>query len=100
MKTASHSKPDRDLDPSERQAASVCLAVIRVLGRPPDLFGISAVRLWENHFRVNVRTGTDAVSVLIPHSFFVTADETGKVLTSVPRLVRVYGSSRSPLARV
>lgn len=94
MKTATVARPDPDSDPrdrrTERQAASVCLAVIRALGRPPQLLGVSAVRVWENHFRVNVRTGADAASVLIPHSFFVTADEDGLVLASVPQLARVY----------
>jgi hypothetical protein len=94
MKTAPPSQPDRESSPPDRraehQAASVCLAVIRALGRPPDLLGISAVRLWENHFRVNVRTGRDVTSVLIPFSFFVTADEDGTVLASVPRLARVF----------
>jgi hypothetical protein len=94
MKTAPLSQPDRESDPpdrrAERQAAFVCLAVLRMLGRPPDLLGVSAVRLWDNHFRVNVRTGPDVASVLIPHSFFVTAAEDGTVLASVPHLSRVY----------
>lgn len=93
MKTAPSSRPDPDPPDdrrAERQAAALCVAVIRALGRPPELFGVSAVWLWEDHFRVNVRTGSDASSVLIPHSFFVTADEDGNVLASVPRLARVY----------
>ena len=94
MKAAPVPRPDRDSNAldrrAEQQAASVCLAVIQAVGRPPDLFGVSAVWLWGNHFRVNIRTGTDASSVLIPHSFFVTADEDGNVLASVPRLARVY----------
>lgn len=95
MKTAPPPRPDRDPDPpdhrrAERQAAALCVAVMRALGRPPDLFGVSAVWLWENYFRVNVRTGPDACSVVIPHSFFVTADAEGNVLASVPRLGRLY----------
>ena len=90
MSTIPRQRPDQGASPHERQAAAVCLAVIRALGRPPELLRISAVRLWENCFRVNVQTGADASSARIPHSFFVTADPEGNVLASVPRLARVY----------
>lgn len=75
---------------TERQADAVCLSVMRVLGRPQDLFRISAVPLWANHYRVNVQTGPDAVSVRIAHSFFVEVDESGSILESIPTLERRY----------
>jgi hypothetical protein len=63
---------------------------MRVLGRPRNLFRISAVNLWGNHYRVNVQTGADAVSVVIAHSFFVEVDAEGSVVDSVPALDRRY----------
>jgi hypothetical protein len=75
---------------AERQADAVCLSVMRVLGRPQDLFRISAMPLWSNHYRVNVQTGPDAVSVRIAHSFFVEVDESGSIIESIPTLERRY----------
>jgi hypothetical protein len=75
---------------AEQLAAAVCTSVMNVLGRPDNLFRVAAVRLWGNHYRVNVQTGTDAVSVRIAHSFFVAADEKGNVVESIPAITRQY----------
>jgi len=75
---------------AEQLAAAVCAAVIKGLGHPENLFRISAVRLWDNHYRVNVQTGTDVVSLSVAHSFFVAADEKGNVVESSPQITRVY----------
>jgi len=74
----------------QQQAAALCLSVLAALGRPGNFFRISAVQLWEDHFRVNVQTGADAASVRVAHSFFVAADERGKVLASNPPITRLY----------
>jgi hypothetical protein len=39
---------------------------------------------------VNVVTGENAVSVTIPYSYFVTADEAGKILASAPDILKQY----------
>ncbi len=75
---------------AEQLAAAICVSVMNVLGRPEDLFRVLAVRLWDNHYRVNVQTGADAVSVRIAHSFFVATDEKGTVLKSIPAIARQY----------
>jgi hypothetical protein len=94
MSTQSQVQPDADAaagrKPGEQLAAAVGASVMRGLGRPRDLFRVAAVRLWGNHYRVNVQTGPDAVSVRIAHSFFVEADDKGNVLGSVPALERRY----------
>jgi hypothetical protein len=74
----------------DEQAHALCVSVLTALGRPVNFFKISAVRLWEDHFRVNVQTGADAASVLIAHSFFVATDGKGNVLESTPRITRLY----------
>ena len=74
----------------EPLAAAVCSSVMNTLGRPANLFRVAAVRVWGNRFRVNVQTGADAVTVQIAHSFFVSTDEHGKVLESVPPITRCY----------
>ena len=75
---------------AERQAGAVCVSLMKVLGKPRDLYRVSAVQLWTNHYRVNVQTGADAVSVRIAHSFFIEADESGNIIESVPVLERQY----------
>ena len=75
---------------AERQAAVITAFVMRALGRPPDLFRVTVARLWGNHFRVNVQTGTDVVSARIAHSYFLAVDESGQVLTSDPAIARKY----------
>ena len=94
MPTPSKSQPDEEVEGKNRRAARLATAVgasvMSALGRPADLFRISVVRLWGNQFRVNVQTGTDAVSSRIAHSFFLAADENGNVLESNPAITRLY----------
>jgi hypothetical protein len=75
---------------AERQATAICVSVMHALGRPVDFFRVSVVPLWENRYRVNVQTGSDVPSLRIAHSFFVTADENGNVLESIPPIMRLY----------
>ena len=89
------SATDQDQDRASRdrlqeQATAVCLSVMTALGRPADFFRISAVRVWEDRYRVNVQTGADPASVRVAHSFFVTVDERGKVIESNPQITRLY----------
>lgn len=73
-------------------------SVLRDLGRPPDLQRIQVRHLWDSCYRVNVLTGLDVVSPRIAHSYFLTVDETGTLLSSTPPLVRLYGESHGALA--
>ena len=67
----------------EREAA-IRASVLKDLGRPAGLFRIAVIPLWNNHFRVNVVTGEDVSSLRIPHSYFVTADDLGNIVRSIP----------------
>jgi hypothetical protein len=64
--------------------------VLTALGRPPRLFRVAVVALWDNNYRVNVLTGDDASAVVIPNSYFVTADERGRILGCSPRIQKLY----------
>lgn len=75
---------------AEQLAAAVCASVMSGLGRPRNLFRVSAVRLWDNRYRVNVQTGADSVSTHIAHSFFVAADDKGNVVESIPPIAKLY----------
>ena len=87
-------QPDEEVTPkkakAEQLAAAVCVSVISNLGRPRNLFKVAAIRLWENRYRVNVQTGSDAVSIQIAHSFFVSADDKGNIVESIPPISKLY----------
>lgn len=94
MSTPSRAEPDEEVTGkalrAERVALAITASVLRELGKPTDLFRVAVVRLWENHYRVNVQTGPDAVSARVAHSFFLKVDEAGAVLGSTPAITRVY----------
>jgi hypothetical protein len=70
------------------------------LGRPPETFQIAVFPLWGNHFRVNVLTGPDVLSVRIRHSYFVLAGDDGDIISSVPVITRLYGERIPPLVSI
>ncbi len=81
---------DRKQGQAERLATRIGASVMIALGHPEDFFRVSVVRLWENHYRVNVQTGTDPVSLRVAHSFFLATDENGNIVESSPAITRRY----------
>ncbi len=77
--------------PSGRKREEVIrLGVLAALGRPAGLYRVTVVPLWGDNFRVNVVTGDETAGVLIPNSYFVKADDVGKILGSQPPIQRQY----------
>ena len=72
------------------QTAVIRSAVLAAIGRPHNLFRVSVVPLWGDRFRVNVFTGDDPASALIPHSYFLAADARGNVIEATPPITRLY----------
>lgn len=64
--------------------------VIHALGRPPGLRSVQVRHLWQDRHRVNVLVGDDATAVNVGHSFFLTVGGDGNILTSNPRITRMY----------
>jgi hypothetical protein len=85
---------DGEADTSERKdrqlANAICLHVMSVLGRPNDFLRITARQVTQAGYRVNVHTGPDASASRIRHSFFVTTDGGGHIVTSEPAIVKHY----------
>ena len=73
-----------------RPTAAIQSSVLASLGRPPRLYRVAVVPLWLNYYRVNVFVGPEPTAVRIAHSYFVTADEAGRLLTITPPLTRLY----------
>ncbi|MSU77624.1 MAG: hypothetical protein EXS16_05960 [Gemmataceae bacterium] len=64
--------------------------VLHTLGKPVGFHRIQVRRLWGDRFRVNVFIGADAASVIIAHSFFLVADEAGKITAVTPKITKRY----------
>ena len=64
--------------------------VLEALGHPPAPHRVRVRRVWGDNYRVNVLVGPDIVSFAITHSFFLSADGDGKILTSCPTMARAY----------
>jgi hypothetical protein len=77
--------------PAGRKREDVIRAgVLAALGRPAQLYRVAVMPLWDNNFRVNVVTGDETAGVLIPNSYFVKADDLGKILGSEPPIRKQY----------
>lgn len=64
--------------------------ILNTLGRQPYLYKVQVKRLWDNTYRVNVLVGAAVDVARCHHSYFVEANDDGAVLSSTPKLVRVY----------
>ena len=82
--------PDGDSGDRPPRGRTIQAGVLAALGRPPDLYAVSVRPLWANHYRVNVLVGPDPTAVRILHSYFVEAGESGAILSSTPRISRLY----------
>ncbi len=72
------------------QDAALRNSVITSLGVPPDLYRVAVMPLWGNRYRVNVLVGADPTSVRIAHSYFVEVGAVGNIITTTPRITRLY----------
>jgi hypothetical protein len=64
--------------------------VMHALGRPPDLYAVQVKRLWLDNLRVNILLGADATSVRVGHSYFLTVSGDGNILSSNPKITKLY----------
>ncbi len=78
------------LDTSDKLNDIIGEQVVHLLGTPEDMLRVQVRGVGGDRYRVNVFVGKDATSGRIAHSFFLTADGEGNILTSSPRVARVY----------
>lgn len=94
MSSATRIEPVSEVETPEPTRTSpnvdkIRVAVLRALGRPPEMIRVSVLPLWGDKFRVNVwATGSNGAA--IPNSYFVTADEQGAILKSEPPIQKLY----------
>jgi hypothetical protein len=88
-------KPAEIEQESERQEAGLLEAVVSdsvlsALGSPAGPHRVQVRRVWGDNYRVNVFVGPDAASFKVAHSYFLSADGDGKILTCCPPIARAY----------
>jgi|HubBroStandDraft_4_1064222.scaffolds.fasta_scaffold1670593_1 hypothetical protein len=64
--------------------------VIDALGKPTDLLVVQVRPLWGSRYRVNVFVGPDTASARVANSFFLEADDDGKIVASTPPITRQF----------
>jgi hypothetical protein len=64
--------------------------VMRSLGTPKDLLKVKVHPVGGERYRVNILTGKDFATGRIANSFFLTADAKGKIVSSIPNIVKMY----------
>jgi len=86
------SDPDNDLQVRMRDTLNDLIRqqVVHSLGSPSDLLKVQVRPVGTDRYRVNVFVGRDATSGRISDSFFLTADSDGTILTSTPKIARLY----------
>ncbi len=89
-KRADKEPVEQAADRSQWRVAAIGAHVLHALGEPGDLQRIQVRPLWQDHYRVNVFVGADAVSVRVAHSFFLVADDDGNLLRSAPEITKQY----------
>jgi hypothetical protein len=92
MATKQQEKQPADAEKQERPQVSALIGkhVLHTLGQPGNLIRVQVRTLWGDYFRVNILVGPDAASVKIAHSYFLSADADGNILTSTPKIVKKY----------
>jgi hypothetical protein len=85
---------DRDeklcLDPRDDVNDLIGEHVIHLLGTPDDLLQVQVRWVGGDRCRVNIFVGKDVTSGRVAHSFYLTTDGEGHILTSSPEVARVY----------
>jgi hypothetical protein len=92
MPTQAQDKQHTDPEIQKRQQRNAVIGkhVLHTLGQPGDLHRVQVRPLWEDHYRVNILVGADAVSAKVAHSYFLVADSDGNIIASTPKITRQY----------
>jgi hypothetical protein len=76
--------------PTDTLSALIGRQVLQTLGSPGDILKVKVHPMGNDRYRVNVLVGKDVNSARIANSFFLTADSKGNIVTSSPKIVRLY----------
>lgn len=96
MPTLQQMKQQADQAEQDREHMRVVIGgqALNALGQPDNLQRLQVRHLWEGYYRLNVYIGADATSAKVVHSYFLSVDGDGTILTSVPTITRQYEHGR------
>ena len=85
-------EPKEGLQQHKRETLHALIAeqVMHILGEPGGLHKVLVRPLWQDHYRVNVFVGANAVLAKIANSYFVQADGDGNIVKASPKIKRQY----------
>lgn len=63
---------------------------MHLLGQPGQLHSIQVRKVWDDHYRVNIFVGGDAVCTHVAHSYFLRTDAAGIIVAATPSIKRQY----------
>lgn len=92
MMTTQHGELGKRDEPIPRDALNAIIGkhVIHSLGSPGDMLKVQVNLVGNDHYRVNFMVGKNVSSARVADSFFLTADWEGNIVTSSPRITRLY----------
>jgi hypothetical protein len=92
MPSTSPNPKQGEIESPSRESSNALIGeqVLHLLGRPVSLLTVQVRKLWDDRYRANVFIGADAASATIIHSYFLVADDEGKIIAATPAIVRAY----------
>ena len=85
-------EPAKDKEPEKRAAQNDLIGeqVMRVLGAPVDLLKVQVKSIGGLRYRVNVLVGAHAGSARVSNSYFIVADDDGRLISATPAIKKQY----------
>jgi hypothetical protein len=74
----------------EQRSSVIAHQLLQTLGRPSALYRVEIRHLWDDHYRANVFVSSGPATTRLAHSFFIVADNDGKIIASEPGITRSY----------
>lgn len=90
MKKQDPARVEEEKQVQQHLKTEISKQVFKSLGQPVNFQSLQVRHLWTEHFRVNVLVGTDAASSTVAHSYFLNVGSDGNIITSTPKITRLY----------
>lgn len=90
MKKQTQFPSDDSKQLDEHMKSEISKHVFQNLGQPGHLQSLQVRHLWNDKYRVNVLLGVNAASANVAHSYFMSVDNDGRIISSTPLITKLY----------